>query len=117
MVWQKLLEFVHKHSLVVTNWPLGVSPSGPGFDFKKLKAGTLHKLVVPYLHRKLGHMYDGQTDDEEAEDSGPDIPEIEIKLWHEGMIRCNLSCTARSHTLDIVRIPDTNPIKGDVALV
>ena len=117
VVWQKLLEFVRKHSLVVTNWPLGVSPPGPGFNFKKLKASTLHKLVVPYLHRKLGHMYDGQTDDEEAKDSGLDIPEIEIKLWHEGMIRCNLSCTAHSHTLDIIRIPDTNPIKGDMALI
>ena len=26
-------------------------------------------------------------------------------------------CTVRSHTLDIIRIPDTNPTKGDVALV
>lgn len=76
--------------MVVTNWPLGVSPPGPGFDFKKLKAGTLHKLVVPYLHRKLGHMYDGQTDDEDAENSGGDIPEIEIKLWHEGIFHCNI---------------------------
>ena len=27
------------------------------------------------------------------------------------------SCTVRSHALDIIRIPDTNPTKGDVALV
>ena len=80
MVWKKLLEFVHKHHLVVTNWPLSVAPPDPGFDFKKLKAGTLCKLVMPYLHRKLGHMYDRQTDDEEAQDLLADIPEIEIKL-------------------------------------
>ena len=89
VVWHKLLEFVCKHNLVVTNWPLGAPPPGPGFDFKKLKASTLHKLVVPYLHRKLGHMYDRQTDDEEGEDLGVDIPEIEIKLWREGMFHCN----------------------------
>ena len=74
VVWQKLLEFVCKHHLVVTNWPLGVAPPSPGFDFKKLKAGTLHKLVMPYLHRKLGHMYDRQTDNEEAQDLLADIP-------------------------------------------
>ncbi|KIM53374.1 hypothetical protein SCLCIDRAFT_31925 [Scleroderma citrinum Foug A] len=101
VVWHKLLEFVRKHHLVVTNWPLSVAPPGPGFDFKKLKAGTLRKLVVPYLHRKLAHMYDGQTDDEEAQDLLADIPEIEIKLWNE----------------DIIRIPDMSPTKDGVALI
>ncbi|KIM51871.1 hypothetical protein SCLCIDRAFT_33094 [Scleroderma citrinum Foug A] len=85
IVWHKLLEFVRKHHLIVTNWPLGVAPPGPGFDFKKLKAGTLCK----------------QSDNEEAEDLLADVPEIEIKLWHE----------------DIIRIPDTSPTKGDVALI
>ena len=118
VVWQKLLEFVHKHHLVVTNWPLGVAPPGLGFDFKKLKAGTLHKLVMPYLCRKLGRMYDGQTDDEEVQDLLADILEIEIKLWHEGMFCWNILRVLSTHILpDIIRIPDTHPTKGDVALI
>ena len=116
IVWHKLLEFVRKHHLIVTNWPLGVAPPGPGFDFKKLKAGTLCKLVVPYLHRKLGHMYDRQSDNEEAEDLLADVPEIEIKLWHEDMF-CS-HCVLSTHMLsDIIHIPDTSPTKGDVALI
>ncbi|KIM64380.1 hypothetical protein SCLCIDRAFT_23409 [Scleroderma citrinum Foug A] len=92
------------------------TPPGPGFDFKKLKAGTLCKLVVPYLHRKLGHMYDGQSDDEEAEDLLVDVPEIEIKLWHEGMF-CS-HCVLFAHMLsNIIRIPYMSPTKGDVALI
>ena len=118
MVWQKLLEFVCKHHLVVTNWPLGVAPPSPGFNFKKLKAGTLCKLVMPYLCRKLGHMYDGQTDNEEAQDLLADIPEIEIKLWHEGMFCWNILRVLSAHILpDIICIPDMSPTKGNVALI
>ena len=75
--WQKLLKFVCKNHLIITNWPLGVPPPGPSFDFKKLKAGSLHRLVVPYLY--------GQSDEEVAEDALGDLPEIEVKLWHEGL--------------------------------
>ena len=82
--WQKLLTFMHKNHLIIVNWPLGISPPGPGFDFKRLKANTLHRLVVPYLHRKLGAMYDRQSDEEEAEDGLADLLEIEVKLWHKG---------------------------------
>ncbi|KIM60963.1 hypothetical protein SCLCIDRAFT_26285 [Scleroderma citrinum Foug A] len=99
--WQKLLKFVHKNHLIITNWPLGVPPPGPSFDFKKRKAGSLHRLVVPYLHRKLGIMYNGQSDEEDAEDALGDLSEIEVKLWHE----------------EIIRISDMNPTKGNVALV
>ncbi|KAL4076556.1 hypothetical protein V8B97DRAFT_2021917 [Scleroderma yunnanense] len=101
ITWQRLLEFVRKNHLITTNWPLGIPSPGPGFNYKKLKAGSLHKLVVPYLQRKLGRMYDGQTDDEESQDLLVELPEIEVKLWHE----------------DIICIPDTNPTKGDVALI
>ncbi|KAI6039369.1 hypothetical protein EDC04DRAFT_2895300 [Pisolithus marmoratus] len=83
------------------NWPLGISPPGLGFDHKKLKAGPLHQLVVPYLQRKLGPMYDGQTDDEEEQDGLDDAPEIEIKCWSQ----------------DIINISDNNPLMGDVPLV
>ena len=118
VVWQKLLEFVCKHHLVVTNWPLSVAPPGPGFNFKKLKAGTLCKLVMPYLHRKLGHMYDGKTDNEEAQDLLADILEIKIKLWHEGMFCWNILCVLSAHILpDIIHIPDMSLTKGDVALI
>ena len=79
---------MHKNHLIITNWPLGVPPPGPGFDFKKLKASSLHRLVVPYLHRKLGIMYDGQSDKEDAEDALGDLSEIEVKLWHEGLLYC-----------------------------
>ena len=95
IIWHKLLEFLHKNNLVVINWPLRVPPPGPGFDFKKLKGGPLHGLVVPYLHRKLGHMYDGQSD-EEAEDSA-DILEIDVKLWREGMVIAILFVYIYSH--------------------
>ncbi|KAI5994310.1 hypothetical protein EDC04DRAFT_2910564 [Pisolithus marmoratus] len=99
--WHRLLEFMRKCHLTVVNWPLGVSPPGPGFDHKKLKAGPLHQLVVPYLRRKLGPMYDGQTDDEEEQDGLDDAPEIEIKCWSQ----------------DIINISDNNPLLGDVPLV
>ncbi|KIM50324.1 hypothetical protein SCLCIDRAFT_34413 [Scleroderma citrinum Foug A] len=99
--WQKLLKFVRKNHLIITNWPLGVPPPGPSFDFKKLKAGSLHRLVVPYLHRKLGIMYDRQSDEEDTEDALGDLSEIEVKLWHE----------------EIIRILDMNPTKGDLLMI
>ncbi|KAI6010320.1 hypothetical protein EDC04DRAFT_2905980 [Pisolithus marmoratus] len=83
VAWHRLLEFMRKCHLTVVNWPHGVSPPGPGFDHKKLKAGPLHQLVVPYLRRKLGAMYDGQTDDEEEQDGLDDAPEIDIKCWNQ----------------------------------
>ncbi|KAI6006264.1 hypothetical protein F5J12DRAFT_783037 [Pisolithus orientalis] len=96
------------------NWPHSVSPLGPGFKYKKLKAGPLCQLVVPYLQRRLGLLYDGQTDDEEEQDSLDDgqtddeeeqdslddVLEIEIKCWNEG-----------HHILD------ADPLKGEIALV
>ncbi|KAI6127405.1 hypothetical protein EDD16DRAFT_1516680 [Pisolithus croceorrhizus] len=101
VTWHWLLEFMQKYHLTIVNWPCGVSPPGPGFDHKKLKAGPLCQLVVPYLLRKLGHMYDGQTDDEEEQDSLDDVPEIEIKCWNQ----------------DIIDIPDENPLKSEIPLV
>ncbi|KAI6023470.1 hypothetical protein EDC04DRAFT_2900363 [Pisolithus marmoratus] len=99
--WHRLLEFMQKCHLTVINWPLGVSPLGPGFDHKKLKARPLRQLVVPYLWRKLGPMYDGWTDDEEEQGSLDDAPEIEIKCWSQ----------------DIINISDNNPLSGNVPLV
>ncbi|KAI6037735.1 hypothetical protein EDC04DRAFT_2604520 [Pisolithus marmoratus] len=101
VAWHWLLEFLCKHHLTVINWPQGVSPPGPGFDYKKLKAGPLHQLVVPYLQRKLGPMYDRQTDDEEEQDDIDDVLEIEIKCWNQ----------------DIINTSDANPLKGKVPLV
>ncbi|KAI6102928.1 hypothetical protein F5141DRAFT_1065513 [Pisolithus sp. B1] len=101
VAWHQLLEFMWKYHLTIVNWPCGVSPLGPGFDHKKLKAGPLHQLVVPYLLRKLGHMYDRQTDDEEEQDSLDDVPKIEIKCWNQ----------------DIIDIPDENPLKSEIPLV
>ena len=97
-----------------------MSPPGPGFDYKKLKAGPLHKLVGPYLCKKLGLMYDGQTDDEEAQDSVEHLPEIEIKLWHKGMLCCSPGLVSHTNALslsEIIHILDTNPMKGYVAIV
>ncbi|KAI6011722.1 hypothetical protein BKA83DRAFT_4131595 [Pisolithus microcarpus] len=101
VAWNRLLELMRKCHLTIVNWPHGVSPPGPGFDHKKLKAGSLRQLVVPYLRRKLGHLYDGQTDDEEEQDSLDDAPEIEIKCWNQ----------------DIINTSDANPLKGEVPLV
>ncbi|KAI6127248.1 hypothetical protein F5141DRAFT_1060825 [Pisolithus sp. B1] len=97
----ELLKFMHKYHLTIINWPCGVSPLGPGFDHKKLKAGPLRQLVVPYLLRKLGHMSDRQTDDEEEQDSLDDVPKIEIKCWNQ----------------DIIDIPDENPLKSEIPIV
>ncbi|KAI6149322.1 hypothetical protein BKA82DRAFT_4013944 [Pisolithus tinctorius] len=99
--WHRLLEFLRKSHLTIVNWPHGVSPPGPGFEYKKLKAGPLRQLVVPYLRRKLGHLYDGQTDDEEEQDSLDDVLEIEIKCWNE----------------EVIDILDADPLKGEIVLV
>ncbi|KAI6156915.1 hypothetical protein BKA82DRAFT_25975, partial [Pisolithus tinctorius] len=99
--WHRLLKFLWKSHLTIVNWPHGVSPPGPGFEYKKLKAGPLRQLVVPYLRRKLGLLYDGQTNDEEEQDSLDDVLEIEIKCWNE----------------EVIDILDADPLKGETALV
>ncbi|KIO08955.1 hypothetical protein M404DRAFT_22776 [Pisolithus tinctorius Marx 270] len=103
IIWQQLLEFVRRNSLIIINWPLGVPPPGPGFEYKKLKADALRQLVVPYLRRKLGSMYDGQSDDDDDEknDRLDGVPEVEIKPWNE----------------DVISIRDVHPLKGEIALV
>ncbi|KAI5992361.1 hypothetical protein F5J12DRAFT_786156 [Pisolithus orientalis] len=103
IIWQQLLEFVRRNSLVIINWPLGVPPLSPGFEYKKLKADALHQLVVPYLQRKLGSMYDGQSDDDDDKknDFLDGVLEVEIKPWNE----------------DIISIGDAHPLKGEIALV
>ncbi|KAI6138652.1 hypothetical protein BKA82DRAFT_164633, partial [Pisolithus tinctorius] len=75
----------------------------PGFEYKKLKADALHQLVVPYLQRKLGSMYDGQSDDNDNKknDHLDGVPEVEIKPWNE----------------DVMSIRDAHPLKGEIALV
>ncbi|KAI6098703.1 hypothetical protein F5141DRAFT_1066767 [Pisolithus sp. B1] len=109
VTWHWLLEFMQRYHLTIINWPCGISPLGPGFDHKKLKAGPLHQLVVLYLLRKLGHMYDGQTDDKEEQDSLDDVHKIEIKCWnHDHMF---------SFFADIIDIPDENPLKSEIPLV
>ncbi|KAI6002192.1 hypothetical protein F5J12DRAFT_783954 [Pisolithus orientalis] len=97
----ELLKFLQKSHLTIVNWPHGVSPLGPGFEYKKLKAGPLHQLVVPYLQRKLGLLYDGQTNDEEEQDSLDDVLEIEIKCWNK----------------EAIDILDADPLKGEIALI
>ncbi|KIN96979.1 hypothetical protein M404DRAFT_32701 [Pisolithus tinctorius Marx 270] len=103
IIWQQLLEFIRRNSLVIINWPLGVPPLGPGFEYKKLKADALCQLVVPYLRRKLGSMYDGQSDDNDNEknDCLDGVLEVEIKPWNE----------------DVMGIRDAHPLKGEITLV
>ncbi|KAI6010669.1 hypothetical protein F5J12DRAFT_781686 [Pisolithus orientalis] len=105
IIWQQLLEFVRRNSLVIINWPLGVPPLGPGFEYKKLKADALCQLVVPYLQRKLGSMYDRQSDDNDNDDEKNDhldgVLEVEIKPWNE----------------DVISIGDAPPLKEEIALV
>ncbi|KAI5980684.1 hypothetical protein F5J12DRAFT_901330 [Pisolithus orientalis] len=60
--WHWLLEFLWKSHLTIVNWPHGVSPPGPGFKYKK-----------------LGLLYDGQTDDEEEQDSLDDLDADPLK--------------------------------------
>ncbi|KAI6009633.1 hypothetical protein F5J12DRAFT_782131 [Pisolithus orientalis] len=44
--WYQLLQFLWRSHLTIVNWPHGVSPPGPGFKYKKLKAGPLCKLMI-----------------------------------------------------------------------
>ncbi|KAI6010297.1 hypothetical protein BKA83DRAFT_4132797 [Pisolithus microcarpus] len=101
IVWQCLLEFMTKNYLIILNWPHGVSPPGPGFEYKKLKGDPLRKLVVPYLHRKLGAMYDGPSDDDEEQDSLDGVPEIEIRPWNQ----------------DVIKMSESPNLKGEIPLV
>ncbi|KAI6024399.1 hypothetical protein EDC04DRAFT_2606487 [Pisolithus marmoratus] len=101
IVWQCLLEFMTKNYLIILNWPIGVSLPGPGFEYKKLKANPLCKLVVPYLRQKLGTMYDGQSDDDEEQDSLDGVPEIEIRPWSQ----------------DIISMSESHHLKGEIPLV
>ncbi|KAI6140475.1 hypothetical protein BKA82DRAFT_22755 [Pisolithus tinctorius] len=99
--WHWLLKFLWKSHLTIVNWPHGVSPLGPGFKYKKLKAGPLHQLLVPYLQRKLGLLYDGQTNDEEEQDSLDDVLEIAIKCWNK----------------EAINILDADPLKAEIVLI
>ncbi|KIK24288.1 hypothetical protein PISMIDRAFT_10292 [Pisolithus microcarpus 441] len=101
IVWQCLLEFMTKNYLIILNWPHGVSPPGPGFEYKKLKGDPLRKLVVPYLRRKLGAMYDGPSDDDEEQDSLDGVPEIEIRPWNQ----------------DVIKMSESPNLKGEVPLI
>ncbi|KIK15231.1 hypothetical protein PISMIDRAFT_16663 [Pisolithus microcarpus 441] len=101
IVWQHLLEFMTKNYLIILNWPHGVSPPGPGFEYKKLKGDPLRKLVVPYLRRKLGVMYDGPSDDDEEQDSLDGVPEIEIRPWNQ----------------DVIKMLESPNLKGEIPLV
>ncbi|KAI5988463.1 hypothetical protein F5J12DRAFT_786859 [Pisolithus orientalis] len=99
--WQWLLRFLWKSHLTIVNWPHDVSPPCPGFEYKKPKAGPLCQHVVTNLQRKLGLLYDMQTNDEEEQDSLDDVLEIEIKCWNE----------------EVINLLDTDPLKGNIALV
>ncbi|KAI5984503.1 hypothetical protein EDD15DRAFT_2375147 [Pisolithus albus] len=101
IVWQRLLEFMTKNYLIILNWPHGVSPPGPGFEYKKLKGDPLRKLVVPYLCRKLGVMYDGRSDDDEEQDSLDGVPEIDIRPWNQ----------------DVIKMSESPHLKGEIPLV
>ncbi|KAI6041016.1 hypothetical protein EDC04DRAFT_2893591 [Pisolithus marmoratus] len=101
IVWQCLLEFMTKNYLIILNWPIGVSLPGPGFEYKKLKADPLHKLVVPYLQGKLGMMYNGQSDDDEEQDSLDGVPEIEIRPWSQ----------------DVMSMSESHHLKGEIPLI
>ncbi|KAI5985440.1 hypothetical protein F5J12DRAFT_898996 [Pisolithus orientalis] len=99
--WHQLLKFLQKSHLTIVNWTHSVSPLGPAFKYKKLKAGPFCQLVVPYLWRKLGLLYDRQTNDEEEQDRLDDVLEIEIKCWNE----------------EVINILDADPLKGEITLI
>ncbi|KAI6010483.1 hypothetical protein BKA83DRAFT_4132703 [Pisolithus microcarpus] len=101
IAWQCLLEFMMKNYLIILNWPHGVSPPGPGFEYKKLKGDPLRKLVVPSLCQKLGAMYDGPSDDDEEQDSLDGVPEIEIRPWNQ----------------DVIKMSESPNLKGEIPLI
>ncbi|KAI6118371.1 hypothetical protein F5141DRAFT_1061968 [Pisolithus sp. B1] len=101
IIWQHLLEVMMKNDLIILNWPHGVSPLGPGFKYKKLKGNPLRKLVVPYLCQKLGMMYDGQSDDDEEQDSLDGVLEVKIRPWNQ----------------DVINMSESSCLKGKIPLV
>ncbi|KAI6022835.1 hypothetical protein BKA83DRAFT_4125587 [Pisolithus microcarpus] len=93
IVWQCILEFMTKIYLIILNWPHGVSPPGPRFEYEKLKGDPLRKLVVPYLCQKLGTMYES--------DSLDGVLEIEIGPWNQ----------------DVIKMSESPNLKGEIPLV
>ncbi|KAI6146785.1 hypothetical protein BKA82DRAFT_145884 [Pisolithus tinctorius] len=84
--------------------PAGRQTSGIFGGSDIIQTDALCQLGVPYLQRKLGSMYDGQSDDDdddEKNDCLDGVPEVEIKPWNE----------------DVISIRDVHPLKGEIALV
>ncbi|KAI6039180.1 hypothetical protein EDC04DRAFT_2603416 [Pisolithus marmoratus] len=81
------------------SWYWATQPKPDGG--KRPKADPLRKLVVPYLRQKLGMMYDGQSDDDEEQDSLDGVPEIEIRPWSQ----------------DVISMLESHHLKGEIPLV
>ncbi|KAJ8581493.1 hypothetical protein M405DRAFT_847013 [Rhizopogon salebrosus TDB-379] len=66
--WLTMLDTLYAEKLCIHDWPAGVPPPGPDFDLKALSASQLRALVVPYLRRHLGVMYEADLGQEDEDD-------------------------------------------------
>ncbi|KAJ8580672.1 hypothetical protein M405DRAFT_869310 [Rhizopogon salebrosus TDB-379] len=66
--WLTMLDTLYAEKLCIHDWPAGVPPPGPDFDLKALSASQLRALVVPYLRRHLGVMYEADLGKEDEDD-------------------------------------------------
>ncbi|KAF9226117.1 hypothetical protein BS17DRAFT_765187 [Gyrodon lividus] len=89
--WKNLLDNLVKYQCYILDYPSGVHPFGPGFDYHNLSVLHMNALVVPYLKHIMGSHFSNGTVNLKSktikgkEHEHVDIPDTEftIKLWPE----------------------------------
>jgi hypothetical protein len=91
--WKNLLDNLVEHQCYILDYPSGVHPFGPSFDYHNLSVLHMNALVVPYLKRVMGSRFSNGTVNPKPktikgkERERVDIPDTEftIKPWPEGV--------------------------------
>lgn len=97
--WQTFLSECYSKRIIIVKWPADTPAPGPGFVVKALKPAQLARIVVPYIKRKMGDLYDGTAKDDVASDQekvDEDRPEWECHRWAEGEHAANLGTAPAS---------------------
>ncbi|KAF9228305.1 hypothetical protein BS17DRAFT_763816 [Gyrodon lividus] len=59
--WKNLLNNLVKHQCYIIDYPVGVQPFGPSFNYHKLSIMHMNALVVPYLKHVMGSNFRNGT--------------------------------------------------------
>ncbi|KAF9241501.1 hypothetical protein BU15DRAFT_73227 [Melanogaster broomeanus] len=59
--WKNLLDNLVDHQCYILDYPSGVHPFGPGFDYHNLSVLHMNALVVPYLKHVMGFCFSNGT--------------------------------------------------------